>query len=164
MKSPFLKSKVISVSTPLSGHSKAMMRSQPACSLAPKIMTEKQKRTLFPQRLGERVIFYIIEIFVSQLQEDRCSIKAAQHGETLQNLSCRLQCELPTGSALREKRLQVKGSFTQATEHALFKAAYFLIKNEKAFLDGAVFKEAMMTVANTIFKDDKHGPDVISTL
>lgn len=38
------------------------------------------------------------------------------------------------------------------------------MKNEKAFLDGAVFKEAMMIVANTIFKDDKRGPDVISTL
>ncbi|GAA6079764.1 general transcription factor II-I repeat domain-containing protein 2A-like [Tachysurus ichikawai] len=36
--------------------------------------------------------------------------------------------------------------------------------NKKAFLDGEVFKEAMMIVANTVFKDEKHGPEVISAL
>lgn len=44
------------------------------------------------------------------------------------------------------------------------KKSHFLIKNKKVFSDEVVFKEAMMLVANTIFKDEKHGPDVISAL
>lgn len=53
---------------------------------------------------------------------------------------------------------------SQNATEASFRAAHFLIKNKKAFSDGAVFKEAMMLVANTVFKDEKHGPDVISVL
>ena len=34
----------------------------------------------------------------------------------------------------------------------------------KTFSDGEVFKETMMLVANTLFKDKKHGPEVISAL
>lgn len=39
-----------------------------------------------------------------------------------------------------------------------------MIKNKKAFSDGEVFKETMMIVANTVLKDEKHGPEVISAL
>ena len=39
-----------------------------------------------------------------------------------------------------------------------------MIKNKKTFSDGEVFKETMMLVANTLFKDKKHGPEVISAL
>uniref|UniRef100_A0A3B3HZV5 Uncharacterized protein n=1 Tax=Oryzias latipes TaxID=8090 RepID=A0A3B3HZV5_ORYLA len=84
----------------------------------------------------------------------------------------------PPGSALRtEKARGLKAAldmqrtfFTRpakkshnATE-ASFRAAHFLIKNKKPFSDGEVLKEAMMLVANTIFKDEKYAPDVISTL
>ncbi|XP_070408070.1 general transcription factor II-I repeat domain-containing protein 2-like [Nothobranchius furzeri] len=36
--------------------------------------------------------------------------------------------------------------------------------NKKTFSDGEVFKEAMMIIAKTVFKDEKNGTDVISTL
>lgn len=53
---------------------------------------------------------------------------------------------------------------SQNATEASFRAAHFLIKNQKASSDGAVLKEAIMLVANTVFKDEKHGPDVVSVL
>lgn len=84
----------------------------------------------------------------------------------------------PPGSALRKEKacglkaaLDKQRSFftrqvekSQKATEASFRAANFLIKSKKAFSDGEVFKEAMMIVANTVFKDEKHGPDVISAL
>lgn len=66
--------------------------------------------------------------------------------------------------------LQVKGFFTrlvkksQKTTEVSFRAAHFLIKKKNAFSDGEVFKEAMMLIANTVFKDERNGTDVIFTL
>jgi len=84
----------------------------------------------------------------------------------------------PPGSALwAEKTCELKAplgkqqSFftrpvkkSQKTTEASFRAANFLIKNKKAFSDGEVLKGAMMVIANTVFKDEKNGSDVISTL
>ena len=84
----------------------------------------------------------------------------------------------PPSSALRtEKAHGLKASFdkqrtfftkpmkkSQNATEASFRAAHFLIKNKKSFSDGEVFKETMMLVANTLFKDKKHGPKVISAL
>ena len=39
-----------------------------------------------------------------------------------------------------------------------------MAKNKKAFLDGELFKETRMLVANIIFIDEKHGSDAISAL
>lgn len=39
-----------------------------------------------------------------------------------------------------------------------------MIKNKKAFSEGEVLKGAMMIIANTMFKDETNGPNVISTL
>ena len=84
----------------------------------------------------------------------------------------------PPGSALRTEKAhglkasldkqrtlftKVKKKLQNATE-ALFRAAHCLIKNKETFLDGEVFKETIMLVANTLFKDEKHGPEVISAL
>ena len=84
----------------------------------------------------------------------------------------------PPSSALRTKKAHgLKASLDKQWTHfmklmkksqnateALFRAAHFLIKNKKTFSDGEVFKETMMVVANTLFKDKKHGPEVISAL
>ena len=84
----------------------------------------------------------------------------------------------PPGSALRtEKAHGLKASLdkqrtfftkpmkkSQNATEASFRAAHFLIKNKKTFSDGEVFKETMMLVANALFKDKKHGPEVISAL
>ena len=84
----------------------------------------------------------------------------------------------PPGSALRtEKAHGLKASLdkqrtfftkpmkkSQNATKASFRAAHFLIKNKKTFSDGEVFKETMMLVANALFKDKKHGPEVISAL
>ena len=40
----------------------------------------------------------------------------------------------------------------------------FLIKNKKTLSHEEVFKETMMLVANTLFKDKKHDPEAISAL
>ncbi|KAK7915897.1 hypothetical protein WMY93_011658 [Mugilogobius chulae] len=84
----------------------------------------------------------------------------------------------PAGSALRvEKARELKAAlvkqqsfFTRpgkkskkATE-ASFRAANYLIKNKRAFTDGDVLKGAMMIIAETVFKDEKNGSDVISSL
>ena len=53
---------------------------------------------------------------------------------------------------------------SQKATEALFRAAHCLKKNKKAFSDREVLKEAMMIVANTVFKDEKNGPDAISAL
>lgn len=53
---------------------------------------------------------------------------------------------------------------SQKAAEASFRDAYFLIKNKKAFSDGEVLKGAMKIIANTMFKNEKYGPDVISTL
>lgn len=118
-------------------------------------------------------------MFASHLREDSCCIKATQRRETLQNLSRKLLCGLPTCQRIKDiKGLRVKGSFRQATDffhetceknpktqpkHRL-ELHIFYKKNKKAFSDGAVFKEAMVLVANTVFKDEKHCPEVISAL
>ena len=84
----------------------------------------------------------------------------------------------PPGSALRtEKAHGLKASLdkqrtfftkpmkkSQNATEASFRAVHFLIKNKKTFSDGEVFKETMMIVANTLFKDKKHGPEIISAL
>lgn len=53
---------------------------------------------------------------------------------------------------------------SQATTETLFRAAHILTKNKKPFLDGDVLKVAMMVIANTLFKDEKNRPKVISVL
>lgn len=53
---------------------------------------------------------------------------------------------------------------SQKATEASFRAANFLIKRKRPFSDGEIFKEAMMKVANTMFKEEKNGPDIISTL
>ena len=84
----------------------------------------------------------------------------------------------PPGSALRtEKAHGLKASLdkqraiftkvmkkSQNATEASFRAAQFLIKSKKTFSDGEVFKETMVLVGNTLFKDEKHGPEVISAL
>ncbi|XP_070400503.1 general transcription factor II-I repeat domain-containing protein 2-like [Nothobranchius furzeri] len=84
----------------------------------------------------------------------------------------------PPSSALRtEKARELKAALgkqqslfkkpvekSQKTTEASFRATHFLIKNKKTFSDGEVFKEAMMIIAKTVFKDEKNGTDVISTL
>ena len=81
----------------------------------------------------------------------------------------------PPGSILRtEKAHELKVSldkqrtvFTKAikkSQNAKFGAAHFLIENKKALVDGEVFKETMMVIANTLFKNEKHGSEVISAL
>uniref|UniRef100_A0A8C6PIG0 SPIN-DOC-like zinc-finger domain-containing protein n=1 Tax=Nothobranchius furzeri TaxID=105023 RepID=A0A8C6PIG0_NOTFU len=84
----------------------------------------------------------------------------------------------PPSSALRtEKARELKAALgkqqslfkkpvekSQKTTEASFRATHFLIKNKKTFSDGEFFKEAMMIIAKTVFKDEKNGTDVISTL
>uniref|UniRef100_A0A8C6L134 DUF4371 domain-containing protein n=1 Tax=Nothobranchius furzeri TaxID=105023 RepID=A0A8C6L134_NOTFU len=84
----------------------------------------------------------------------------------------------PPSSALRtEKARELKAALgkqqslftkpvekSQQTTEASFRATHFLITNKKTFSDGEVFKEAMMIIAKTVFKDEKNGTDVISTL
>ncbi|XP_070408067.1 general transcription factor II-I repeat domain-containing protein 2B-like [Nothobranchius furzeri] len=84
----------------------------------------------------------------------------------------------PPSSALRtEKARELKAALgkqqslfkkpvekSQKTTEASFRATHFLIKNKKTFSDGEVFKEAMMIIAKTVFKDEKNGTDVISAL
>ena len=53
---------------------------------------------------------------------------------------------------------------SQKATEASFRAAHFLIKNKKALLDGEVLKGVMRTIANTLFKEEKIGLNVISTL
>lgn len=47
---------------------------------------------------------------------------------------------------------------------ASFRATNYLIKNKKAFSDGEIVKGAMMIITETVFKDEKNGSDVISSL
>ena len=46
---------------------------------------------------------------------------------------------------------------------ASFRSTHFLVK-KKDFTDGEVFKEVMMIVPNTVFKDEKNRTDLIFTL
>uniref|UniRef100_UPI003AAD8DF6 general transcription factor II-I repeat domain-containing protein 2-like n=1 Tax=Centroberyx gerrardi TaxID=166262 RepID=UPI003AAD8DF6 len=84
----------------------------------------------------------------------------------------------PPGSSLRvEKARELKAALgkqqsfftrpvkkSQAATEASFRAAHFLTKNKKPFSDGDVLKGAMTVIANTLFKDEKNGPKVISAL
>ena len=89
-----------------------------------------------------------------------------------------LMSNYPPGSTLRKEKVHgVKASldkqltlFTKLTKKLQsaiedsFGAAHFLIKNKKTFSDWEIFKETMMLVANTLFKDKKHGAEIISAL
>ena len=111
---------------------------------------------------------------VPYLRDDCCSTKAAQCGKALQNLSQKLS----TWQRITDRKAHgLKASLdkqrtfftkpmkkSQNATEASFRAAHFLIKNKKTFSDGKVCKETMMLVANTLFKDKKHGPEVISAL
>ena len=89
-----------------------------------------------------------------------------------------LNTNFPPKTALRaEKAREFKAALTKqqtfftrplkkakkATE-ASFRATHYLIKNKKTFSDGEIVKGALMIIAETVFKDDKNGSDVISSL
>ncbi|XP_056912889.1 L-xylulose reductase isoform X1 [Takifugu flavidus] len=157
------------------------MRSYLACAFAQKIMAEKRKRTYVFNDGWEEEFF-----FTSFKDKCLCLICGTtvavpkRHNVERHFKTCHgnFDVNYPPGSALRtEKDHGLKASLdkqrtfftkpmkkSQNATEASFRAAHFLIKNKKTFSDGEVFKETMMLVANTLFKDEKHGPEVISAL
>ncbi|XP_070402531.1 general transcription factor II-I repeat domain-containing protein 2-like [Nothobranchius furzeri] len=73
-------------------------------------------------------------------------------------------CELKAALGKQQSLFKKPVEKSQKTTEASFRATHFLIKNKKTFSDGEVFKEAMMIIAKTVFKDEKNGTNVISTL
>ncbi|KAK7901476.1 hypothetical protein WMY93_018245 [Mugilogobius chulae] len=86
--------------------------------------------------------------------------------------------DFPTGSALRREKVKElklalqrqQSLFTKPTKRgnaateASFKVAHLLTKHKKAFTDGAVVKEAMTAVAETLFEDHKSKTEILSAI
>lgn len=140
-------------------------------------MAEKQQKTYHFHSVWEEEFF-----FTSVKEKCVCLIcgttvaTAKRHNVARHFSTCHetFNANYPPSSALRtEKARGLKAALvkrqcfftiplktSQKATEASFRAANFLIQNKKAFSEGEVFKEAMMIIANTVFKEKKHGPDV----
>ncbi|CAL9688304.1 unnamed protein product [Knipowitschia caucasica] len=86
--------------------------------------------------------------------------------------------EFPTGSNLRKEKVKELKSalqrqqslFTKTTKkscaatEASFKVAHLLAKHKKPFTDGAIVKDAMTAVAETLFDDHKSKTEILSAI
>ncbi|XP_069059006.1 general transcription factor II-I repeat domain-containing protein 2-like isoform X1 [Pleurodeles waltl] len=82
----------------------------------------------------------------------------------------------PKGSSLRSQKvnelksaLQTQKSFittkkAAAATEASFKVTHHLIKHKATFSDGAIVKEAMLLMAESLFKDFKNSPEIMSAI
>ena len=145
-------------------------------------MAEKRKRTYVFNDGWEEEFFFlrslkinVCALFVGRLLQYQSGTMWKGTSKTCHR---NFDVNYPPGSALRtEKAHGLRASLdkqrtfftkpmkkSQNATEASFRAAHFLIKNKKTFSDGEVFKETMMLVVNTLIKDKKHGPEVISAL
>ena len=105
---------------------------------------------------------------VPYLWDDCCNIKAAQCGKP-KSVTETLMSTIQLAVHCRQKKThELKASLDKQWTHftklmkksqnateASIRAAHFLIKNRKTFLYEKDFKETMMLIANTLFKDKK---------
>ena len=144
-------------------------------------MAEKRKKTyLFHSEWEEEFFFTTVKETCVCLICGTTVATAKRHNVERHFNTCHKSYhdKYPPASALRaEKARELKTALgkqqsfftrpaknSQKATEASFRATHFLIKKKKAFTDGEVVKEAMLLIANTVFKDEKNGSDLISTL
>ncbi|CAI5638895.1 unnamed protein product [Oreochromis niloticus] len=144
-------------------------------------MAEKRKKTYhFHSEWEEEFFFTTVKDSCVCLICGATVATAKRHNVERHFRTCHTSyhANYPKGSTLRaEKARELKAGLSkqqsfftrpvkssQKATEASFRATHFMIKKKKAFLDGEVFKEAMMIIAKTVLKDEKYGNDVISTL
>ncbi|XP_078512536.1 general transcription factor II-I repeat domain-containing protein 2-like [Lissotriton helveticus] len=67
-------------------------------------------------------------------------------------------------SALKTRHSCVTTTKATAAMEASFKVTHHLIKQKTTFLDGAIVKEAMLLMAESLFKDFKNSPEITSAI